>query len=85
MIWRRIIDGFKRNPRFYWFALAAILLTIFFFFDLAFYYGFGEDYTLSAALRGELAFITRREMVIGIGGLLAGIWLSHLFQFGAKS
>jgi len=68
----------------YWFTAVAVLLAIFFVADLALYYAFGEDYSLSASLRGRIAFATRRELVIGVAALLAGIWLSHVFQFGAN-
>jgi len=77
--WSRI----KKNPKFYWAAGTAIGLTIFFFVDLAMYYGVGPEATLSATLREVLA-VDQKSIYIAFGGFLIGVWFSHFFQFGHK-
>lgn len=73
-----------RRIRLYWAAGVAIGFTLFFFFDLALYFGKGEDATLSATLRSVLAVEKTTDIFKYIFSFLCGVWFSHLTQFGAK-
>lgn len=79
-----LLDQIKKNPRFYWAAAVAIGLTIFFFVDLACYWGIGPEATLSAAIRGVVA-VDVNSIFTAVGGFICGVWFSHFFQFGHRA
>lgn len=74
-----------RKLRFLWVGGVVIGLTIFFFIDLAMYFGKGEDYTLSATLRSVLAVEKTTDIFKYLFSFLCGVWFSHMMQFGAKA
>jgi hypothetical protein len=76
-----------RKIKFYWAATIAIGFTIFFFVDLALYFGFSEEATLSSTLRTVLQVESGsvKDIYLPMFSFLCGVWFSHFFQFGGRA